>query len=321
MTEVFRNFDSLLNIGIVIGNVDSKAQKFRKESVVVLGTGRGGTSMISGVLHHMGIFMGERANPPVYEDVALSTALENQEEEKIRRLVDSYSSKYDLWGFKRPSALFHLCKIEALFPAPKYVVIFKDILSIANRNHISMRLDVFSGLERALSDYGQIIEFLRMTDRPYMLVSYDKILSNPEQFINALMEFLPWRPDEEQYAQALKFISPNPIEYIDKSRITKAMGRIDMVQQTSVSGWAKYVYRSEPATVVLFINGKETKRAIANLYREGLKKQGIHPSGHCAFCFDLTDVPLGPDDEVRVRVIGEVSDLKNSPASFVCDRD
>jgi hypothetical protein len=267
----------------------------------------------------MGLFMGEGARAPVYEDTILSQALEKREEEEVRRLVNLYSSKHALWGFKRPSALLHLCEIESLFPAPKYVVVFKDILSVANRNRISMRMDVLAGLDRALSDYGRLISFLHKTTRPYMLVSYDKALSNPDKFIDALATFLRLNIVDEQRAQAIEFISPNPKEYIDKSRITKATGRLDVVKQTLVGGWAKYIYRVDPATVVLFINGKEKNQAIANLYRQDLKERGTHPSGHCAFYFDLTNAPLNSSDEVRVKVVDEIRDLENSPASPVCN--
>lgn len=322
MTEVPPDFASLLNTGIVAGNIESKAesQDITHESVVILGSARGGTSMISGALYHMGLFMGEGAKAPVYEDTILSQALEKRDEKEVRRLVGLYSSQYALWGFKRPLALFHLCEIESIFPAPKYVIVFKDILSIANRNRISMRMDVLAGLDRALSDYGRLISFLHKTTRPYILVSYDKVLSNPDKFIDALAAFLRLNPGKEQRAQAIEFISPNPQEYIDRSRITKAVGRLDRVERVRVGGWAKYYHSvGKPATVALFINGKETKRTIANLYRQDLKEKGIHPSGHCAFCFDLTDAPIKPNDEVRVRVVGEIRDLNNSPASPACN--
>jgi hypothetical protein len=93
-----------------------------------------------------------------------------------------------------------------------------------------------------------------------------------------------------------------------------------MVKRTLVGGWARYFRpKGIPATVVLLINGKEMRRAIANLYRQDLKERGVHPSGHCAFCFDLTDTPLNSSDEVRVRVVDEIRDLENSPASPVCN--
>jgi hypothetical protein len=315
MTKATNNFGSLLNMGVVVGNVDDNAQhqKSRCESVVVLGTARGGTSMVSGALHHLGVFMGDHAKAPVYEDVALGEAIEKRREEDIRRIVDVYSSKHHLWGFKRPSAVYHLPDIASYFPAPKYIFVFKDILSIANRNRISMGLDVLAGLERALSDYARLVDFLGTVACPYILISYDKALSNPEQFIDALTKFLHLEPSEDQRVQALNFISPDPKEYIDKSRITKAIGTLDIVKQTSASGWAKYVYRREPATVVLFINGKEVKRTVANLYRSDLKEKGVHPSGCCAFYFDFIESPVHPNDEIRVKVVDEIIDLRNSP--------
>ncbi|MDH4317299.1 MAG: hypothetical protein OEV64_02825, partial [Desulfobulbaceae bacterium] len=68
-----RKLDGLKNTGYFVLNDRQKAQGDTPATFVVFGVPRSGTSVIAGVLHHLGVFMGEEAHPPVYEDQAIIT--------------------------------------------------------------------------------------------------------------------------------------------------------------------------------------------------------------------------------------------------------
>jgi hypothetical protein len=149
-----------------------------KRQIVVVGSARSGTSLVAGALHHLGVFTGDKSNPPVFEDVLLSEAFESNDLESAKAISDRYSKEHDVWAWKRPAALNYLNKIEKVIPNPYYIFIFKDIFAIANRNNISMQADINKGLQNALVDYGKIVDFLSKTKRPVRLVSAEKALHN-----------------------------------------------------------------------------------------------------------------------------------------------
>ena len=65
--------DNLINDGI---SVIGEAINAKSARIVVVGTARGGTSMVAGALAKLGLFMGEKAVAPTFEDILLSTNFE-----------------------------------------------------------------------------------------------------------------------------------------------------------------------------------------------------------------------------------------------------
>ena len=49
-----------------------------EKTFLVIGSPRGGTSMLCGCLHHLGIFTGDESKPSVFEDKRLSKAFERK---------------------------------------------------------------------------------------------------------------------------------------------------------------------------------------------------------------------------------------------------
>jgi len=60
--------------------------------------------------------------------------------------VQEYSKANKQWEWKRPSSIDRLSEVEQVFGAPRYIFIYKYILSIANRNSISMLNDLLPGM-------------------------------------------------------------------------------------------------------------------------------------------------------------------------------
>jgi len=302
--------DALINKGVAaIGQPRSE-----NAPIVVVGTARGGTSMLAGALAKLGVFMGERAVPPVYEDVRLSEAFEAEDYEQVSRIVSEYDQKHSCWGWKRPSAITYLDDVDRLLPDPSYIFIFKDIFSIAQRNSISMLSELLPGMERALDQYGQALKFLRENRPPGLMVSYDKAVSYPEHLVDTLIQTYKIKATEEQRAEAIQFIRPNPMDYLDASRITKAQGRLGGVHQRKIFGWARYIHTKKPAEVEILLNGESLGVIEANRPREDLLEKFGTP---CAYFFELPDeISLKSGDILRARVINEVKDLENSPLSY-----
>lgn len=297
--------ESLINKGITIFG----EAKRKNSPIVVVGTARGGTSMIAGALAKLGVFMGDRAAPPVYEDVRLSEAFEKKDDESIKSITSEYSINHERWGWKRPSSINYLEYVEKQIDSPSYIFVFKDILSIAQRNSISMLSDILPSMEGALKQYGSCLNFLKNGNHHAMLVSYDKAVTSPAILIDSLIEFCQITPSREQISDAISFIQPNPSEYLDQTRITKASGMITSVYGTRVTGWARFIHTQKPAGLDFFVNDELVGQAIANLAPEYPQDQ---PSENIWFEFHIPQQYKNQTITLRARAQGDVNDISGS---------
>ena len=301
--------DSLINKGIVIAN---PATDTLQKTIIVVGAARGGTSIIAGALFHLGVFMGQ-ANAPVYEDLRLSLAFEKQSKEKFEHVIKSYNLMHDVWAWKRPSSLSNLSSIAKKVRNPHFIFVFRDFLSIANRNKISMKQGVIKGLENAFNDYEKIIKFLKKTNAPSLLISSEKAIKYKHEFIDSLNQFLSLNPSEIACSAALEFVTPNPSLYLKRTRINNANGWIDekALQFGLLKGWAYLTRNKAPVNVSVYLNGKVIKTLPATLFNEAYKNP-IHPTGNCGFEMNLLDYRVTPSDVIEVKPEGDEVNLHNS---------
>lgn len=308
------NIEQLKNSGFLRLGDD---QQLEEKTVIVIGLARSGTSIVGGALAHLGVFMGDKACAPVYEDVYLSTAIEDKDETQVEQIIEDYNAQHSIWGLKRPSVLEHLDLINEKTRNPHYIIIFRDIFSIANRNRISANSDVFASMKNSLQEYNKVIEFLSKSNAPALILAYDKALNNSETLVPTLADFCGITASDEQVQNAIAFISPNPQEYLNASRVTRSLGAIDRVTDESVSGWARYINNERVAEVALMVNGEEVARTKANGYRQDLVDNNVHSTGKCAYLFtNLPDGCIKAGAEVRVKVSDDIVELKNSPAIY-----
>jgi hypothetical protein len=306
--------DKLYNYGIkIIG--DNSLINEEKKTLIVIGVARSGTSLLEGTLYHLGVFCGDKCSSPVFEDIKLASAFEKNNLKEAEKIINEYNERFNIWSFKRPAAINYISRLHSMVRNPIYLFIFKDIFSIANRNNISMNLDIIHSMKKAHDDYSKILTFILNNKINGFLFSYEKIMSNKNFFIDTLIKIIGKEKiiTNNQIENALKFIQPNPKEYIDKSRITKGIGRIDIIAKRCIKGWAKYIYIDKPAEVELYINDKLIDKSIANNFRQDLLK--IHKTGCCAFEFKLKE-PLKDGDKVSVKIKNDIGFLNNSNFIF-----
>lgn len=103
----------LLNKGtFLIGPVESDP---RERTVVVVGLPRGGTSMVAGVLHRIGIPTGEGR---VVEDQDLGGAFDKGDDDRFRELIAAKNVAHDVWGWKRQASHGRLEFVDQSFRNP-----------------------------------------------------------------------------------------------------------------------------------------------------------------------------------------------------------
>ena len=308
---------ALVNTGVQTLNL-AAAETMADRTLIVLGVARSGTTMVAGALHQLGVDMmaGQRPNP-VYEDVELGEAMEARDARLLSRLIAARNARAPVWGWKRPSALAHIARLERQFRNPHYVVVFRDLLAIANRNRISVRADLLENLDETLAQYRALLGFVRRTQRPLLLVSYEKAMTDRDGFLDALVDYIGGC-DAQARERAGDFIRINSPAYLLSARNWRIRGELSSIEADRVMGWAFAPGSKEPVVVRLLINGRLFGTQVAELPRPLLKERRMHATGHCGFNFRLPkNKQLGPGDEVSVRVVGEVEDLRFSPRRYV----
>ena len=304
--------EDLYNRGVWVLNKPAAAA--REKTVVVLGAPRGGTSMIAGALHHLGVVMGDRLSP-VFEDMTLSEAVENGDLARIDAVVAERNAQHAVWGWKRPGSIHSAGLWRSRFRHPHYVVVFRDLFVIANRNRISMQAGVMRNMRRSHEHFGLILDFIAEQPAPMLLVSYEKAMDDPAYFVRELRDFVECG-DEAAMQRALKFIEPNPENYLRASRITDGAGVLDELAERRISGWAMYKKApKKPVKVRIQINGARDYVVLANQRRDD---QDPGEGGrHRGFVLQLSEQErLRPGDQVSVRVAGDIADLPGSPRTF-----
>ncbi|MGR5270007.1 hypothetical protein ACPV5R_19900 [Vibrio astriarenae] len=301
------SIESLSNKGVAI--LRPKLEQSEK-TLIVVGVARGGTSIVAGCLYHLGIAMGG-ATDPVYEDLRLSLAFEKQSKEKFVDVIQHYNSQNSVWAWKRPSTLHSLSYIARKVRNPHFIFVFRDMLSVANRNTLSMHKGVAWGLQQAQDDYKKIIKFIGKSGHPALLVSSEKVVKYKEEFVQALSDFSGVESSPSQVSAALEFITPNPTKYLEATRLTKARGQIDIKRLRTgvVKGWACYAVNHGVVQVEIVVNGNIVDTQTANRFEAQYKKPGLHPTGECGFEFDLKSLDVTPADKLEVRVRGDVVNL------------
>ncbi len=306
-----------INRGFSIINDDVKSTQTEQQTLVILGAPRGGTSAIAGCLDILGIPLGDKAPGPVFEDYKLSEYIENDHPEQAIKLINTYQKKYSVWAYKRPGFVHNVANYHQYFTNPSYIVVYRDVFATANRNAISGALQnsITSKMSTVLNSYNKINQFLEQTAPRALLISYEKLLLNPQIIVRFICEQLAIDATEEKMAEAASFIQPDPEEYIDKTRSNQVYGAIESITPNRLSGWASFksILRTKPVRVDLLINGKLIDTVIANqptTSEAALKKAD---NRHCGFEIDLSQYTLKPNDSVALIAKGEIHQLENSP--------
>jgi len=189
-----------------------------------LGVARGGTSLVTGVLRRLGIFLGDEVDSSTGEDLAflghrgerdLFFSPEKQARRddyltEIRNLIAARNATHAVWGWKDPLASFYLREIIQDLPPLVFIVVVRDVAAIAGREH----LQEFGNLAENFLAYGlsaneqyhDIFEIVSSLRRPTLVVSYERCLRAPGEFGACLANFVGAKADEKFGAWLDRFI-------------------------------------------------------------------------------------------------------------------
>jgi len=212
---------SLFNYGVAC--VGERANVFAgtQRTYVVLGVSRGGTSAISGLLSHFGVYMGRSGQAPLFENLKMNKALRGSNED-VQQVVSKFNREHDVWGFKGNAIPQSYSEVSSMLRNPVYVVVFRDLLAIANRAMLSANRDILNIMNRQLKEYQRIIEFVNQRQNYFVLVSYEKLTAYPEAVVSRIARGVDIAPGSDQLSAATAFITPAPANYLKVSRAKKS---------------------------------------------------------------------------------------------------
>lgn len=298
------------NTGFVVLNPPAVSEA--RKTIIILGVARSGTSMVAGVLERLGVPMGHKKDNVVFEDREIARALETTEDPAaFEALVADRNAKYDIWGWKRPNAILYVQRFEERVRNPHYIITFRDFLSIASRNVISMAADFADSLFYAQNAYGRVLEFMSTTQAPCLLVSYEKALVNREALVDSLIAFAGLAPTGEQRRRAAEMVESSPQAYRVHAR--RYRGVLDRFQDGVLLGWARCSDNQDPIMVDVLVDDRLVSSVPADQVRPDLRKLGWG-EGRYGFRIDISDhLADGREHSVRVRTQADQRDLHKSP--------
>ncbi len=290
-------------------------------SIIVVGVNRGGTSAVASSLNSVGIFLGDSWREPNYEDVYLAKCFRNRSWSKFRKQIKKYEASHDVFAWKLPDSINRLIKVDGMFSSPKYIFVFRDIYAIGDRINRARGASLLFSMFKASLQYLNAIFFIKYRKPDCLLVSYEKMLTNTDQYARQLLDFLEMEKTSENIESIVTSVCPSPSGYQEwadeskKSRERKAqqiLGHLDYIEKEKIGGWLRSKKDENPVSVDIYINKVKVGNALADNYRQDLVDAAVSNSGCHGFVYTL-DPPLKSGDTVSVVLAGTALDVKGSP--------
>lgn len=311
MSASDRPAEGLLNKGFIVNHAAAGRSTHGGRTFIVTGRHRSGTSLVAAVLRKIGIFLGAEINDIVHEDEAIAKILIGRDTAALTRLIGERDANYGTWGFKFPM----LCQVLrpedlARFSDPHLIVTFRDPVSIAVRTSISEYQAPMQALRSAVDEQAELVAFVERLQCPTLLLSYEKSLVFPDDFIEAILEFCGLPRSDALREKLVNLVEPNRQTYIARVR-RRYGGVIDGVTNGFLYGWCRLTGVDEPVPLDLLVDDQPVLSFNADVFRQDLLDTGFGTGRH-GFYIDLAKLPVRPDSVIRVRVANHTVDLDNS---------
>ena len=197
-------------------------------TILIIGQARAGTSMVSKLLHELGVSMGEKIGP-VYEDNELGLFVRDLSNGIIPngflQSISKRNSLYQKWGWKRPDLYSYLEVVLPNIRNPRIICCLRDVVAISARNKIALNsnserkaIESLSLINEALEAQKMIVEKIQLSKVPSLLLSYEKAFSLPENFLLSLVEFTGLSYKDVEQDRLLNMIQPNHRGYSLRAR-------------------------------------------------------------------------------------------------------
>jgi hypothetical protein len=301
----------LVNKGFIVDRPGASRSGRGGRTFIVTGVHRSGTSLVASILRHVGIFMGSEINDIVHEDEAFGKVLEARDRNGLQLLIGERNAAYGTWGFKLPMLGQWLGHDDiVLFNDPHVIVTFRDPVAVAVRASLSEYQEQMRALRNATDDLGAMVAFVEQLDCPRLLLSYEKSLVFPGDFVDAIIRFCGLPESHALRGRLTQLVEPNRQSYIAGSR-RRYEGIIEGVTGGCLYGWCRLTGVADPVALDLLVDDRPVLAFLADVFRQDLLDAGYGKGNH-GFYLDLGKLVLRPGAVIRVKVAAHAIELDNS---------
>jgi|GEM_PF-7026845 len=260
--------------------------------------------MTAKLLQAAGIFMGEQL-PVTAEDPEFARLLKasSPEAAEFQALLALRAKAHRRWGFKAPYK--NHWQLLGSMPDARFVVVFRDVLAVANRNRISASADLLGNMSANLALQSQLLRFISGIPNPVFMFSYEKAVLDPAPVVEALAEFCGCAGDPSARAAMMSVIRPNDTEYLEvmEKLAHNIRCSIDVMNRKRIAGWARAA-SGKRVNVRVIVNGETVAEVLANRPRADLQRH-FGDAGDYAFEVPLNaELYIGKPLSVEVRDVG-----------------
>ena len=164
-----------------------------RRTYIVIGLGRSGTSFVASVLRYLDVFLGDAATERTLEDARLGRQMDARDDAAAAGTIADYDSRFDVWGFKRPSMLLHAARTEGLFRNPRYIFTHRDFFAIGLRNEIAIARGISDSLRRCVEASGHIYRLMETSAAPSLHLSFEAMIGDRLRAAEVIRDFV--RPE------------------------------------------------------------------------------------------------------------------------------
>jgi hypothetical protein len=297
----------LINKGFIL---DQRSEE-KGRTFIVTGLYRSGTSLVASVLQRAGLFIGSEINDIVFEDETINRILSAGLIETLPPIIGARNADHATWGFKHPMLWQTLTATQLrLFDAPRLIITFRDPVSVAIRTSLSEYQEPMRALRDAVADLSSLMAFIGELKCPYLLLSYEKALTAPRDFIDVLMRFCDIPCDDELRGQLLGMIELNRPTYLASAR-RRFDGLLEGVHGDHLYGWCQLTRSPEPVVLDVLVDDRMALSVTADVFRQDLLDAGVGSGSHGYFV-PLEALRAQPDSVIRVKVSRHDIELDNS---------
>lgn len=159
-------------------------------TVLVLGTPRGGTSVVSGICHMLGVPMGVEIDRSNMEDLRFRGLLKSESRAELASVyLRELQALGQIVGAKDPVAIDHLSEVYPRIPQPILVVVSRDVYASTQRE-VAEGHEFWEILRATIRRKYSVLDFISTVDDPLIVVSYERLMQDPVAAVQSLARFL-----------------------------------------------------------------------------------------------------------------------------------
>jgi hypothetical protein len=186
------NLESEVRNGTTITLFEDNSTTDEKKTFIIFGIGRGGTTMVAGVAKLCGLDIGQDLPVNMEDnDFNLQVLAKKGIEKPIPYIIDALEQRnktMDIWGWKFPRAIAYLDSIRQHIINPHLILVSRDPIATAAREILSGTPKI-KAIEIVLRLQLRNMELVKNWQAPSLIVSYERSIAYPEQFITDLCLF------------------------------------------------------------------------------------------------------------------------------------